>query len=813
MPSCEFPVATIISLSDFPQFSATVLQMIHGELPTMLVCIRPDLAPWSVHYDNGQWKAETQLPIRASIERAAIQLMLLDRCSEHRLNAKIDHTQWHVRVAAQAVGVMDSAALAVWLKDLTQTVATAEEIDDRPVIPLGLTAQARELHQHEIRRVLAITPDPDAMLGRAVPSEILRWLPNAGCKESVIIEICERYGTGQVTPKVHEELLEALKVAVSVKSMELCFMEGQAHALVRKLVSEHHRSLGWMDHEGFIRSSRFHVRLSLSRFQMPWMEADPTDPLWPPERRHLIARLGWMLVGLSWGDEWYVERYLSLLESNTTWETLEGELNQLRKHVAEFHREVPRIFEAMQEGLVASCWQHACTRFARWSESKREVLWTWVRDLTGQMPSSEGIQRIPGEERCWGQVFCHAMTCEVWQLAARDNPVNEDLVLSRESLLRTSSSMRAQAKRRQMAEAKRFAEDPRDLDVDTEFVDPDESKEDRELRRWVRTLESRLQSENPQSALDSNAVSVHPALRLADALEEDVMGQSEACRAMAFALHAHRLGNSRGAVLLHGPTGSGKSHLITVAARLADDLPVAHVSAPAIVPEGIRGLNMSGILLQLFRSAGHDIKRAESGILVFDEFDKVVSAKGHHEYCAAMQVALLRIIDGCEWGFGSHEDHLPIKSISTRKMLIVLAGAWQHCYAHQESLGFTTKAGHPTPENLDLIDDLGLAPELAGRVSEVAAINPHSAESLLAILNKAKGSPWEAVKSLAQVDIRIELSASETLVAYALDRNLGARYLTTATRSMAKALTFLSPGERPACIDGHWVRSQLQMGR
>ena len=806
-------MATIIALSDFPQFSATYFQMIHGGLSTMLVRTLPDLAPWSIRYANGEWKAETQLPIRVSIERAAIQLMLLDRSSEHHIEAKIDHTQWHVHVAAQGVGDMDSVALAAWLNDLTKTVATVVGIDDRAVIPLELTAQARERHQHEIRRVLAITPDSDSMQGRVLPSEILRWLPNADCKESVMVEICERYGTGQVTPTFHEKLLEALKVAVSVKSMELFFMEGQAHSLVRKLVSEHHRSLGWMDHEGFIRASRFEVRQSLNRFQIPWMEEDPTDANWPQERRHLIARLGWMLVGLSWGDEWYIERYLSLLESNTTWETLEDELDQLRKHVAEFHREVPRVFEAMQEGLVASCWQHACTQFARWSESKREVLWGWVQDLTGQMASREGVQRIPVEERCWGQVFCHAMTCEVWQLAVRDNPVNEDLVLSRESLLRTRSYMRSQAERRHLAEAKGIAEDWRDLEVDPGFEGPDESKEDRELRRWVRTLESRLQSEAPKSVLDSKAVCVHPALHLADALAEEVIGQTEACRAMAFALHAHRVGNSRGAVLLHGPTGSGKSHLITVAARLAGDIPVAHVSAPAIVPEGIRGLNMSGILLQLFRSAGQDIKKAESCILFFDEFDKVVSAQGHHEYCAALQVALLRIIDGCQWGFGSHEDQLPIKSISTGKMLIVLAGAWQRCYAHQESLGFTTEACHPTPENLDLIVDLGLAPELAGRVSEVAAMNPHSAESLLAIMNKVKGSPWEALKSLAQVDIRIDASASEALVACALGRNLGARYLTTATRSMAKALTFLSPGERPVCIDGHWVRSHLQMGR
>lgn len=806
-------MAAVISLSDFARFANACLHVIHGELSNFLVSAHLDAPPWLIRYSNGLWIAESELPIRDSIERAAIQVMILSQSQDHHLAARIDVAAWCVHVTSQEFNSMDPEALATWIRSLGQTLAKAVKVEDQAGLPIELTAEAKARHQGMIRHALVLTPVPEAMKGRVNSSEILRWLPNADCSESVIVEIFERYGTGQVTPMAHKQMMDALKAAVSVMPVGLRLIEGQAHALVRRLTGEHHRSLGWIDCEGVVRASRFEVRQSLNRFQIPWMEEDPTDANWPQERRHLIARLGWMLVGLSWGDEWYIERYLSLLESNTTWETLEGELNQLRKHVAEFHREVPRIFEAMQEGLVASCWQHACTRFARWSESKREVLWTWVRDLTGQMPSSEGIQRIPGEERCWGQVFCHAMTCEVWQLAARDNPVNEDLVLSRESLLRTSSSMRAQAKRRQMAEAKRFAEDPRDLDVDTEFWDPDESKEDRELRRWVRTLESRLQSENPQSALDSNAVSVHPALRLADALEEDVMGQSEACRAMAFALHAHRLGNSRGAVLLHGPTGSGKSHLITVAARLADDLPVAHVSAPAIVPEGIRGLNMSGILLQLFRSAGHDIKRAESGILVFDEFDKVVSAKGHHEYCAAMQVALLRIIDGCEWGFGSHEDHLPIKSISTRKMLIVLAGAWQHCYAHQESLGFTTKAGHPTPENLDLIDDLGLAPELAGRVSEVAAMNPHSAESLLAILNKAKGSPWEAVKSLAQVDIRIELSASETLVAYALDRNLGARYLTTATRSMAKALTFLSPGERPACIDGHWVRSQLQMGR
>lgn len=803
-------MANIISLSDFLLFPEAFLQVNPGGSHTLLVRTRLDLAPWSIRHTDGLWRAETQLPIRVSIERAAIQLMLFDNCTAHRLNAKIDHIQWCIHVIAQGAGDMDSSAVGAWLKDLTQTVAAVEAIDDQTEIPLELTTEARERHQQEIRRVLAAPPSTDAMRGRVSPSEILHWLPNADCSESVITEILARYGTGHATPAFHKELLEALKAAVSVKSRELCFLERQTHSLVRKLVIEHHLSLGWMDQEGIIRASRFQVRLSLSRFQIPWMEVDPTDPQWPPERRHLIARLGWMLVGLSWGDEWYIERYLSLLESNTTWETLEGELDQLRKHISEFHRELPRFFESMQEVHVASCWQHACVQFAKWPESKRAVLWGWVCDLTGRNPSPEGVQLIPGEERCWGQVCCYSLTGEVWQLTARSKPIHCDLALSRESLLRGPSFKRSKEIERNVALANLTTDNPRGLEVDPDVMDLEEFKEDREVIGWIKNLESRLCPEVQQSASDSREHLVHPAFHLANAIAEDVQGQPEACRAVAFALHAHQVGKSRGAVVLHGPTGSGKSHLITVAAGLSGDLPVAHVSAPAIVPEGIRGLNMSGILLQLFHSAGQDIKKAESGILVFDEFDKVVSMQGHHDYCASLQVALLRIIDGCEWGFGSHEDHLPIKSISTRKMLVVLAGAWQHCYVHRETVGFNMTADSPASKKLDLIKDLGLAPELAGRVSEVAGMHPHSTDSLMAILNKTNNSPWEAIKSLAQVDIPIDTSASRALVEYALNRNLGARYLTTVIRSMAKTLAFLAPEDRPACIDGSWVRSQLQ---
>jgi hypothetical protein len=210
--------------------------------------------------------------------------------------------QHGAHVTAQKFNSKDPEALATWIQSLGQMLAKAVKVEDQAGLPIELTAEAKARHQGMIRHALVLTPVPEAMEGRVNSSEILRWLPNADCSESVIVEIFERYGTGQVTPMAHKQMMDALKAAVSVTPVGLRLIEGQAHALVRRLTCEHHRSLGWMDHEGFIRSSRFHVRLSLNRFQMPWMEADPTDPLWPPERRHLIARLGWMTCHFSIGD-------------------------------------------------------------------------------------------------------------------------------------------------------------------------------------------------------------------------------------------------------------------------------------------------------------------------------------------------------------------------------------------------------------------------------------------------------------------------------------------------------------------------------
>ena len=136
---------------------------------------------------------------------------------------------------------------------------------------------------------------------------------------------------------------------------------------------------------------------------------------------------------------------------------------------------------------------------------------------------------------------------------------------------------------------------------------------------------------------------------LALRLGEKVIGQSEAVRAMAIALHLHLSGTKRnGSLLMTGPTGCGKSHIALVCADIAK-VPFRHVNAASLVPAGIVGERLDDVLLGLLRQCDGDKDKAERGILVFDEVDKLVVKDDASRYGKTILHQLLRLMDGCDW--------------------------------------------------------------------------------------------------------------------------------------------------------------------
>lgn len=171
-------------------------------------------------------------------------------------------------------------------------------------------------------------------------------------------------------------------------------------------------------------------------------------------------------------------------------------------------------------------------------------------------------------------------------------------------------------------------------------------------------------------------------------LDRFVIGQTEAKEVLAAAVYRHYLGLAvrdggcrdrhpfgHNTVLLVGPSGSGKSFLVTC---LADYLgvPYSFSSAKNLVEVGYVGQQVDSVLKNLWMRAGQDVACAERGIVFIDEFDKLRKVPGPERDISGegVQNSLLTLLDGRPTTVRVEQDRTV--EIDTSRVLFILAGAF-----------------------------------------------------------------------------------------------------------------------------------------
>jgi ATP-dependent Clp protease ATP-binding subunit ClpX len=317
------------------------------------------------------------------------------------------------------------------------------------------------------------------------------------------------------------------------------------------------------------------------------------------------------------------------------------------------------------------------------------------------------------------------------------------------------------------------------------------------------------------------------------ALDEYIIGQEKAKKKIAVAVYNHykRVHRPRAAadveisksnILLIGPTGTGKTLMAQILAKILA-VPFAIADATTLTEAGYVGEDVENVVLKLYQAAKSNIAKAQKGIIYIDEIDKIsrksdspsitrdVSGEG-------VQQALLKIIEGTVANIppqgGRKHPYQEFIPIDTTDILFVCGGAFvglDKIIAHRLGkavVGFKAESRHVRPDaTTELLAELipqdlikyGLIPELVGRLPVMATFTDLALDDLVAILTKPRNAIIKQYQKLFEMEgVELEFT-DDALLAIAqksVERKLGARGLRTIIEDLMLDLMFYLPSSK-----------------